>query len=377
MLILHDPETLRHNTVELLGSRLIGALECPARVESILQAIGSTSQHILKIINVDNDAETTTHAVLRNTHDHGYLEHLEYSHADWISAGHISENESILPECFPTFKLPSVDCSNSRGSARINIPKDRFARTGFYAFDMSTGIMKDTYKSAVASANLAVTAATLVSENRALSAVFGLCRPPGHHCDTTKAGGYCYINNCVVAAEILLSRQNLSSAICDSSIVILDLDFHHGNGTQSYFYDRKVRYISLHGQDEYPYYSGSESERGEGPGEGYNHNFPLPLKTSAERYSEVLGKALNLCTSAGPRYLVLSLGFDTFHLDPLGSFDLQTHDYANVGYQVARTALAHGIQTIILLEGGYVLEKLGSNVSSFLAGWARATAELT
>ncbi len=156
-------------------------------------------------------------------------------------------------------------------------------------------------------------------------------------------------------------------------VAILDLDFHHGNGTQSAFYhDPTVLYVSIHGQGEYPYYTGSTDETGDGEGKGYNLNLPLPAKSSAARYLEMVDIATRKIGGFKPSCLIVSLGFDTFYLDPLGAFDLQTEDYETIARAVRGAAGVKGLPSLILLEGGYVVEKLGSNLLHFLKGWELA-----
>lgn len=151
-------------------------------------------------------------------------------------------------------------------------------------------------------------------------------------------------------------------------IAILDVDFHHGNGTQDIFYDDgRVFYASIHGQDEFPYYSGAEDERGIGDATGTNLNLPLPTGSSFEQYQAKLQLAIKAITGFEPELLIVGLGFDTFHLDPLGRFDITTEDYETMARQVR--AELQDLPAVILLEGGYSIEHLGANLLSFLSGW--------
>ncbi|BFZ53007.1 hypothetical protein PYCC9005_000030 [Savitreella phatthalungensis] len=339
MLILHDPTTLEHKTVELLGSRLIDALESPERLIAIIEAVRGS--HDLQTINSDI---SIVREALRKTHDHAYLDHLETAYAEWRAAGALEADGTVLPECFPYL----LGCSR---------PKDMFGRAGYYAFDMSSGIGRNTFPAALASAGLALQAAQSFLETG--RSCFALCRPPGHHCDSSRAGGYCYVNNAVVATEFLLQTV--------ARVTILDLDFHHGNGTQTYFYERAdVRYISIHGQDEYPYYTGAEDEIGRGDGRGENFNLPLPAGASKLAYLAALDIALRNVVPNCP--LVISLGFDTFELDPIGHFKLATDAYEDIGRQIGKSVGS----AIILLEGGYVVERLGANVIAWLRGFEQA-----
>ena len=349
MLVLYDPETLRHETIEILGSRTIPALECPERISRIVEALRD-SNHPVKQCHCATD--------LSETHDAAYLKHLQSCHADWVSAGHISHNESVLPECFPM---------NFPGSENVE-PSNIFAKTGFYAFDLSTGIMAHTASSALASAGLAKQAVLEVLESDHQVTPFALCRPPGHHCDTKRAGGYCYINNIVVA----ISHLQTATGTKDREIAILDLDFHHGNGTSSYYYSRKVRYVSIHDPAEYPYYSGHSRERGEGDGCGYNNNITIERECGPEAYLKALQEALDTIMSSSTtdlRYLFISLGFDTLNHDPLGHFKVEVADYRTIAYEIGRAARSANVQVFVFLEGGYVIDSLGACVMQFCDGF--------
>lgn len=252
-------------------------------------------------------------------------------------------------------------------------------RCRYYAFDMSSGISKHSYTSIIASASLAIEGAIRITKGH--PTITSLCRPPGHHCDTKTAGGYCYINNAVLAVQALThlhnppphpkkTSPNPSRHSETPKIAILDIDFHHGNGTQDFFYDSAdVLYVSIHGEDEYPYYSGNARETGRGAGQGFNKNYPLPTRSSADDYLRTIRDAVREIKDFGPGYLVISLGFDTFHLDPLGSFKLETGDYRRISWSIRREV---DVPCLILLEGGYVVEDLGGNLVAFLDGWEDA-----
>lgn len=410
MLVLHDPATLTHKTIELLGAKVIPALESPERISAILNSVQASNAHEIKTTTFESNSAFGQELlqILSSTHDAGYLHHLEHSHPSWVREGLIDQDGSILPECFPFPNSTGV----SGGDEHPTPPKDIFARAGFYAFDMSTGICAETYRSAIASANLAFKGVrVLFPETRrpehSSTTVLALCRPPGHHCDTRRSGGYCYINNAVVAVETFRKihrryhpppspsqpaptsssppDQNPSShpSSPEPRIAILDLDFHHGNGTQEAFYsDPDVLYISIHGQDEYPYYTGRDTETGAGRAVGTNLNLPLPVGSTVQQYVEKLDLGLNALVSFKPDFVVLSLGFDTFHLDSLGSFKIETEDYANIAERVRKRlkvlpmdvggggdSSREAISCLILMEGGYVIEKLGPNLLSFLKAW--------
>lgn len=367
LVILYDPDSLLHQTVELLGSKLIPAIESPARLEAILEAL-HVSEHEVRTIQFGSHGDEVRMARWTNltaeNHDHGYLQHLQTIHEEWTTAGLIEKDGHVLPECF---WLPT-----STGKP-MRPPKDAFARAGYFAFDMSSGIMADSYRAIVASANLAYEGTDMLRGfgESDVDTVFALCRPPGHHCDGRRAGGYCYINNAALAVSTWRASTSTSSSPEAARIGILDVDFHHGNGTQEIFYaDPQVMYVSLHGEDEFPYYTGGADETGTGAAQGTNLNLPLPVGSAIETYLQKLEEGLRALVAFKPAFLVVSLGFDTFHSDPLGYFQIHTADYETIA-RTARQSLPH-IPALILLEGGYVIEHLGANVLSFLKGWKSA-----
>jgi len=370
MLVLHDPATLLRDTVELLGSRLIKAQECPERITAILEALKTSAKHeVRQVLQNASDGAHLKHAIAVS-HDKGYLHHLESAHAGWVAQDLITQDESILPECF---RVPTAMTTKKDSKP----PKDIFARAGYYAWDMSTGISKGSWTSILASANLAVEAVDILLPKESTQqsdpkSVLALCRPPGHHCNGFMAGGYCYLNNIVVAIDSLRLRLGPKKA-AQTKIAILDIDFHHGNGTQDAFYrDGGVLYLSVHGEDEFPYYSGYEDELGEGEGYGFNCNFPLKAGASFEEYIGKLSAALGELASFAPDYVFVSLGFDTFHLDPLGKFSIETEHYGQIARQIRSSKGVKGVPCAILLEGGYVIDRLGANMLSFLEGWEDA-----
>ena len=358
MLVLHDRDTLKHRTVELIGAKLIAALESPERITAILETL-SNSHHEVHTISYRYspvDDRDQLHALIAATHSSDYLTHLKEVFSTWLTASLIGPKDSILPECFP---FPGLDGTNPSQP-----PKDIYARTGYFAFDMSTGITSDTYLSALASANLASCATTLLfptsSNPTPANTALALTRPPGHHCDGSRCGGYCYINNAAVA----ISSYRSSAQSAGAKIAILDIDFHHGNGTQSLFHsDPNVLYVSIHGEDEFPYYTGHESENTDS-----NLNLPLPSGSSFESYMQKLQIGLDKIKQWQPEFLVVSLGFDTFYMDPLGKFEIEEQHYWIMA-SVTRKELEGIEKSVILLEGGYVVDRLGACLMSFLKGW--------
>jgi len=209
-----------------------------------------------------------------------------------------------------------------------------------------------------------------------LRAAYALCRPPGHHAAADLYGGYCYLNNAAIAARYLQSSGSRPSSLPESralptptKVAILDIDYHHGNGTQLIFYaDPAVLYCSLHvhPDEDYPYYWGDADETGVGPGEGTNCNWPLPRGTGDKAYLAALDEALAAIGEFAPDYLVVSAGLDTTEGDPEGGFCLSTEGLHAIGECIAGLAMP----TVVVQEGGYRLDRLGDNAVAFLQPFA-------
>ncbi len=230
---------------------------------------------------------------------------------------------------------------------------------GYYCFDSGTPLNNKTLSAAGWSAACALEATKLVASGKAKFA-YALSRPPGHHASFDTYGGYCYFNNAAISARELKKKGR---------VVILDIDFHHGNGTQEIFYqDPEVLVISIHGdpRDYFPYLIGFSTEMGAGEGIGFNKNIILPTGTKAKAYENALKKQVFPTIKAfEPAHLIVSAGFDTYKLDPIGKFEIDTADYEVIG----RLICDLNIPTVILQEGGYHTKDLGSNVKSFLKGF--------
>lgn len=337
----HDPP------FEVLdGGQRTPYLEDPARIDSILAALGDTSW-----AEIVEPAEFGLEPVLA-VHAPDYIEFLGSAWAKWLAT--LPEDQSaatdlvLLPATFALRRQPHV-------------PTSILGRAGYYMMDLSAAIVAGTYKAAVASANGALSAAQFVcQDNVPLPRAFALCRPPGHHAGRDYAAGYCFINNAAVAAHFLSSR---------GKVAILDVDYHAGNGTQDIFYQRSdVLTISIHADpaSEYPYYAGHADETGAGSGLGFHRNFPLPGGTDNARYLATLDQAIDLVRGFAPRYLVISLGLDTYEKDALGRFKLTREGIGSIGERIAHLHLP----TAIILEGGYNNDDLGRNTVSFLSPFA-------
>ena len=233
---------------------------------------------------------------------------------------------------------------------------------GLYSFDAGSPFTAGTWVAARAGADCALSAAQrLLQGDRA---AFALSRPPGHHAGADFFGGYCFLNNAALAA------QHLRDAGMER-VAVLDIDYHHGNGTQAIFYDRPDVFVaSVHGdpRTEYPFYLGHADETGTGAGFGANLNLPLPRGTGFDDWFSALEYALGAIQRFGAQGLVVSLGMDTFVDDPISGFTLHSADYLRVGQRLA----AAGLPTELVFEGGYAVAEVGVNAVNVLEGFVGA-----
>ena len=342
MITIASPEHAQHRAPhEFLDGRLIPPYESPERAELLLAAVERAGFGPIVAPRAFGEAP------LRAVHAPDFLEYLEHAYGRWVAAG--GDPAAVLPSTL------AVRWMNRPCLHPLVAP-------GYYSFDLSAPIVAGTYRAARASADVALTGAALLLEGEPLA--YALCRPPGHHAGSDLYGGYCYLNNAAVAAELLVR----SGA---PRVAILDIDFHHGNGTQQIFYGRDdVLFVSIHADParEYPYFGGYAGERGAGAGAGFTLNLPLEAGVDDARYLAVLDQALAAVRAFAPRYLVLSAGFDTFGGDPIGDFALTSAAYPAIGQRIA----ALGLPTLAVQEGGYAVAALGENAAGLLRGMAGA-----
>ena len=334
-----DARQLAHQpALELHNGGWADYAEKPARAEIVLREFGST------LPAGDHGLEP----ILR-VHSADYVEFLRTAHAVWLEAGRSGD---AIGYTWPVVR-------------RRDLSLDRIdAKLGRYSYDAATPITVDTWTSAYWSAQSALsTVGALLDDG--LPAAFALCRPPGHHCGRDYLGGYCYLNSAAIAAAEAVHRGR--------RVAILDIDYHHGNGTQDIFLDSgDVLFVSIHADPatDYPFFWGHADERGIGAGEGKTLNLPLPRGTAIGAYLEALETACDAVAAHGTDLLVLSFGADTFEGDPISFFKLREADYAAIGSQIA----ALGLPTAIVMEGGYAIDALGRIVTSLLSGFAPPSA---
>lgn len=315
-----------------------GYVERPVRVERIAQAI--TPLPGVEITEVTAYGEAPILAV----HDPDFVRYLERV------CSKLDPDEAVYPYVFPI-------------RLRDRKPADEEVQAGYYCIDTFTPLTRTAYVAARAAVDCALTAADLLRRGEHLA--YALCRPPGHHAERRVYGGFCYFNNAAIAAHHLSS---------DGTVAVLDIDFHHGNGTQDIFYDRAdVLTVSIHGDPSfsYPYFAGFSDEVGEGPGTGCNHNFPLPEDVGDDDYLRTLRQALALIERFEPRYLVLSVGLDIAKGDPTGAWVITPEGFERIGGAVAGL----GLPTLAVQEGGYDTRVIGRNARHLVSGLQRGVYE--
>jgi acetoin utilization deacetylase AcuC-like enzyme len=245
-----------------------------------------------------------------------------------------------------------------RGMPERGEPESILGRLGYWCFETTTPLTEGTYVAALAAVDTALTAASLVLGGE--RSAYGLCRPPGHHATSGLYGGYCFFNNAAIAAHHVATTTG-------AKVTVLDVDYHHGNGTQEIFYYRDdVQYVSLHGDPvrAYPWNVGYADETGTGRGSGANLNVPLPARVDDDGYVAELNRVLEAVQAFGPSLLIVSLGLDTFVTDPISDLALTADGFERCGAAVA----ALGLPTVVLQEGGYDVDALGDNVRRWLVG---------
>ena len=325
-----------------MGGRPVPCFESPERATVIRDALLATGA--FELSGPDDHGPDPIAAV----HDLEMIDLVEHVWTDALAAGH-DASRALIPD---TLLLREY----AGGMPLDRVPFNRRDRLGAYCFDTATPIVAGTADAAHAAVDIALTALDRVLAGAPLA--YGLCRPPGHHAGRNLIGGYCFFNNAAIVAQAARDRGA-------QRVAILDIDFHHGNGTQQIFWERdEVAYVSLHGDPAgiYPYYSGYATERTDA-----NLNLPLAPGTDGDAYLAALDDVLDFIRAFdADAPLVISLGFDTYHADPICNLALQTDDYARIGAAIAGLGMA----SVVVQEGGYAVEALGANAVAFLGALA-------
>ncbi len=308
-----------------------GYVEAPVRINSIMKGIEKTG------LFDQMPARHFQESHIKEVHNPNFVEYLKRV------CNSIEPNKSVYPYVFPI-----------RNNARP--PKELPVRAGYYCIDTFTPLNRNAYLAAKGAVDCALTAGNLLFEGYRIT--YALVRPPGHHAERKVFGGFCYFNSTAITANYL-SRYG--------KIAVLDIDYHHGNGTQDIFYDRgDVLTISIHGHPSfaYPYFSGFAEEIGEGDGYRRNRNYPMPEKLDGEGYRQVLSRALARIRKFSPRFLVVALGYDPAKNDPTGTWTLNADDFFANGRLIGSLRLP----TAVVQEGGYRTSSLGRNARYFFKG---------
>ncbi len=330
---------------EIFRGEMVPCFEKPERADIVVAELGR--RNLGRIVTPHGVPLTS----LERIHTPRYLHFLRHAWSDWLALDPANAEKDAFPAVWPVRTL------------RDDIEPENFcARLGLYSMDSGTPLTSGAWIAAKTGADCAVNAAHALRLGE--RSTFALTRPPGHHAGADFFGGYCFLNNAALAAQHLLDDGA-------RKVAILDLDYHHGNGTQSIFYQRNdVLFLSLHAdpRHEYPFYLGHADETGAGPGAGFNMNLPLPAGTGSASWFAALETACIRIGSYAPDALVVSLGVDTFAGDPLSQFQLQSADFLRIGERLAFL----GLPTAFMLEGGYAVKEIGINVVNVLEGFETA-----
>jgi acetoin utilization deacetylase AcuC-like enzyme len=335
--VVTSPAHVRHDPpYELNAGRVVSPVwERPARLDAVGEALFAAGLASAAPRPHADDAITAVH-------DPAMVAWLRDAHHRWVEAGG------------PPVVVPDTFALRSWSTARY--PDSPLGQAGWWCTDTATPLVAGTWPAVRAAVDAALTAADLVAAGQA--AAYALVRPPGHHAGRDHFGGFCVLNLAAIASQALTAGGR---------VAVLDLDYHHGNGTQEIFWRRDdVLYVSVHADPAtaYPYLTGRADEVGEGRGRGTTVNLPLPPSTDAAGYLTALREACERISAWGPTSLVVSLGFDTARTDPIAGLGLDVDAFTGVGTAVSSL----GLPTVVVQEGGYDLASLGACATAFVTG---------
>ncbi|MCR8924072.1 histone deacetylase family protein [Dasania sp. GY-MA-18] len=344
-IVYSDDQRLHALRYEMSGGEPTPCFEKPSRADMVLEQVIKR--------NLGEVLEPKEYSIehVTKVHDSGYIAFLENCWPAWEAE--FGAANDATPEAFPMHDF------------RHKVPAHIKGQLGYYSFDLAVGLSAGSWQAIKSSANVALSGADIIASGERTA--FSLCRPPGHHASAEQMGGYCYVNNVAVAAQHLRDKGY-------KKVAILDVDYHHGNGTQSIFYNRDDVFVaSIHGDPdyEYPYFSGYGDETGEGAGLGCNLNIPLTLHTTDwVVYKEALQRCIAAIKEFDCDVLLISLGLDTFENDPISSFKLKSENFTEMGKLIESMQLS----TLFVFEGGYAVEDLGVNTANVLLGFQESMA---
>ena len=342
--LLHDPQQFMR-----LG-RIAKPTDLPSRAHALRDALAARGIALASPPDVGRAPLAAVHSV-------DYLDYLESAYALWreLKLPGVEPGIEVLPNLSPYVSgTPGVDRPPCPSPSLV-------ARTGYYISDLACPIGPYTWRSVLCSAHTAVAAADEVLESGDVA--YALCRPSGHHAHRDRAGGFCYVNNSAVAAQRLRRRH--------ARVAVFDVDAHHGDGTQNIFYARNdVLTVSTHADPSgyYPFYTGYAHERGVGAGEGFNLNLPLAHGSGNAAFLQAVDQGVAAVLDFAPQALVLPLGFDTYRDDPISVLTLDLGAYHDLGARVGALKLP----TVVVQEGGYLVEAIGPALDNFLQGFLSA-----
>lgn len=333
--VYHSAQALHNPEFFLVKGKTQSSTEQPERAQRLLAGLDRCGIQVL----TPRDFGAGPRA---SVHEPRYLEFLKTAHSQWSTLPNASAE--VISNIHP-LRYPG------------NYPDGIIGRAGWHMADTACPLGAHTWEAACASANSALTATQLVLDGDHLS--YSLCRPPGHHAFADMAGGFCFLNNAAIAAQHARGSHN--------RVAILDVDVHHGNGTQGIFYQRSdVLTVSIHADPHhfYPFFWGHANERGENEGEGFNLNLPLPMMSEDDVFLLTLEKALDEIARFAPDFLVVALGLDASEADPLRGLSVTNDGFKRVGQTIAGT----GYPTVFIQEGGYLSDVLSDNLAAVLTG---------
>ncbi|WP_193369960.1 histone deacetylase family protein [Pelagibius marinus] len=336
--IYSEKHKLHHAKLELINGQMEPAVEMPSRAETVLERVKAS-----ELGPVTGPTQHGLDPILK-VHDAGYVKFLEKAWDLWTAEG---RDYDALPLVWPVRGLRQIE------------PEHIDGKLSYFSFDAGTPITAGTWQAATAAVDVALSGADELHQGA--TSAFALCRPPGHHAAADFYGGYCFLNNAAVAAQSFIDAGA-------GRVAVLDVDYHHGNGTQAIFYDRPdVFFASIHGhpRQEFPFFLGYEDETGEGAGAGCNANYPLAWGSGFDVWLAALQDACARIAAYGPEAVVVSLGVDTFEKDPISQFKLKSEDYFVIGQTIARL----GKPTLFVMEGGYAVAEIGVNAVNVLLGF--------
>jgi acetoin utilization deacetylase AcuC-like enzyme len=348
-LLYSDKHHLHAPRVEFYHDKVLNYPEVPARAEIIKDHLLGTG-----LVALLEPQTTLPRQALLKVHDEGMIAHLENIESEIRRRVGSETGTHYQLQDGDLYLYPSVF---SARSFMMRLKDSPIGKNGYYFFDNGAPLGKGSWAAILSSASLAYEGAALLMRGEAKVA-YALCRPPGHHAGRDFMGGYCYINNAAVAGSHLMQMGR---------VALLDIDYHHGNGSQAIFWDEpQVFFASIHGHpaEEYPYYSGYADETGGATAPNGNFNIPLSGRVSSQQFLAAFAQVLDRTKAFHPSAVVLSLGFDTYQGDPLSPFQVTPEAYRQVGQMLMELNLP----VLIIQEGGYQVEALGKLAEQVLRG---------